>query len=305
MINFPHPGHENKQTTGGIPALRGFRKQFLYTLRRILDSDTETIYPERFEDLDIYDETGRLREVVQVKDHQRPLTFSELETFFQRSIQIVEQHPKVRVVLASYGELGPELKGCIGADESTLKKIAKFTPDLLPVFKQLSFQPLQEKDELQRIENSLKTHPLTIGDWQSAFDLLMQKLYRGAENNKAFTHQTVLKYLQNIGRYLAGLNQGISDNLQTAINSCSILSALHNRVIEKHAKSPANDYLLAAMEQLDEIYTKLIPDELDNGKTNLSLPELKKWQLEVSSIQANCFLIYLFWCGYLISHKLK
>jgi hypothetical protein len=105
--------------------------------------------------------------------------------------------------------------------------------------------------------------------------------------------------------YYDELNQGISDNLQTAINSCSILSALHNRVIEKHAKSPANDYLLAAMEQLDEVYTKLIPDELDNGKANLSLPELKKWQLQVSSIQANCFLIYLFWCGYLISHKLK
>ncbi len=204
MKRSPRHGHGSKQTTGGIPALRGFRKQFLYTLRRILNSDTEIIYPERFEDLDVCDDSGRLIEVVQVKDHKKPLTFSELKIFFQRSVQIVEQHPKVRIVLASYGELGPELERCIGADESILKENVKITPDLLPVFKKLSFQPLQEKDELQRIENSLKPHPLTIGDWQSAYDLLMQKLYRGAENNKAFTRQTVLQYMQSIGRYLVG-----------------------------------------------------------------------------------------------------
>jgi hypothetical protein len=195
----------NRQTTGGIPALRGFRKQFLHTLSRILNSDTEVVYPEGIEDFDVYDQMGRLIEIVQVKDHKKPLTFSELDTFFQRSIQIVAQNPKVRIILASYGKLGPELDKNIGADEATLKKNKKFsTPKMLNVFQRLRFQPLQEEDELHNIKIFLIAHPMIAGEWQSAFDLLMQDLYRGAEESRAFTRQTVLKQLQHIGRYLIG-----------------------------------------------------------------------------------------------------
>jgi len=65
----------NHQTTGGIPALRGFRKQFLHTLHRIIDSETEVIYPETLEDFAVCDSSGCLIEIVQVKDHKAPLTF--------------------------------------------------------------------------------------------------------------------------------------------------------------------------------------------------------------------------------------
>lgn len=193
----------NHQTTGGIPALRGFRKQFLHTLHRIIDSEAEVIYPETLEDFAVYDSSGSLIEIVQVKDYKAPLTFSELTTFFQRAAQIVKNSPKVRIVLACYGKLGQELEKNMGADEATLKKNKKFsTPDILNVFQRLTYKPLKEANELRSIKNFLTEYPMTTGDWQTAFDLLMQDLYRGAEKGKAYTRQVLQEHLQRIGQYL-------------------------------------------------------------------------------------------------------
>jgi len=183
--------------------LRGFRKQFLHTLHRIIDSETEVIYPETLEDFAVYDSSGCLIEIVQVKDHKAPLTFSELNTFFQRAAQAVRNYPKVRIIIATYGKLGPELNKCIGADEATLKKNKKCgTLDMLSVFQRLSYRRLNEENELRTIKGFLTECPMTTGDWQTAFDLLMQDLYRGAEKGKAYTHQALQDYLQRIGQYL-------------------------------------------------------------------------------------------------------
>ncbi|MCI5157405.1 MAG: hypothetical protein D3906_03015 [Candidatus Electrothrix sp. AUS1_2] len=114
------------QETGGIAALRGFRKQFLHTLNSILSSETGHFYPESLEDFAVRDSTGRVVEVVQVKDYKDDLVFSELKTFFQRAAEYIINYPDVQIVLASYGELGPELQKYIGADEATLKKNEKF-----------------------------------------------------------------------------------------------------------------------------------------------------------------------------------
>jgi len=191
------------ETIGGIPALRGFRKQFLHTLHRIIDSETEAIYPETLEDFAVCDSSGGLLEIVQVKDHKDPLTFSELNTFFQRAAKAIKTYPKVRVILATYGKLGPELNKYIGADEITLKKNKKFSsPDTLKVFHRLSYIPLKEENEDSAIKDYLSAFPMTIGDWQTAFDLLMQDLYRGAESGKAYTRQILQEKLQRIGQYL-------------------------------------------------------------------------------------------------------
>ena len=193
----------SNQTTGGIPALRGFRKQFLHTLHRIIESENEVIYPETLEDFAVFNSSGNLIEIVQVKDHKDPLTFSELNAFFQRAAQVIRNYPKVRVILASYGKLGSELNKYIGADETTLKKSKKFnSTDMLNVFQRLSYIPLKEDNEDSSIKDYLSKFPMTIGNWQNAFDLLMQDLYRGAEKGKAFTRQKLQEHLQRIGQYL-------------------------------------------------------------------------------------------------------
>lgn len=109
-------GPQVHQTIGGIPALRGFRKQFLHTLNSILSSETGQLYPESLEDFAVRDSAGRVIEVVQVKDYKADLVFSELKTFFERAAEYITDYPDVQIVLASYGELGPELQRYIGAD---------------------------------------------------------------------------------------------------------------------------------------------------------------------------------------------
>ncbi|MCI5193124.1 MAG: hypothetical protein D3915_08330 [Candidatus Electrothrix sp. AU1_5] len=191
------------QETGGIAALRGFRKQFLHTLNSILSSETGHFYPESLEDFAVRDRSGRVIEVVQVKDYKADLVFSELKTFFERAAEYITDYPDVQIVLASYGKLGPELQECIGADEATLKKKKKFNkPELLKVFQRLKHRPLNEEKELSSIKEQLTQFPLITGDLETAFDLLMQELYRGAEQEKGYTRQDLLERLQQIGQYL-------------------------------------------------------------------------------------------------------
>ncbi len=187
---------------GGIPALRGFRKQFLHTLRRIIESETNVIYPETIEDFAIYNNSGNLIELIQVKDYNSPLTFSDLKTFFKNAIKVLQKNSNVNIILASYGELGKELKDAIASDEKTLKKPKFNTPEILNVLSKLTYTQLKEEHEISIIKEFINQYPMMAGEWQTAFDILMQDLYTGAENEKAYTCQTLKENLQNIGRYL-------------------------------------------------------------------------------------------------------
>ena len=113
-------------------------------------------YPESLEDFAVRDSTGRVIEVVQVKDYKADLVFSELKTFFKRVAEYITDYPDVQIVLASYGELGPELQKYIGADEATLKKNKKFNkPELLNVFQRIEYRPLKEPGERNSVQEHL------------------------------------------------------------------------------------------------------------------------------------------------------
>jgi len=189
-------------SSGAIPALRGYRKQFLHTLRRVIEADAEDVfYPEKTEDLAVYSLDGQLIEIIQVKDHAKPLVFSDLEGFLQRATDIVKIHPHVRIILATFGSIGAELKRVLeNSGESSHLKFHH----VLPALRCLEVQPLNEFEELRCIGDFLARRPLLNGYPQSVFDILMQSLYRGAELSEKFTHQSMLKHIQNIGSYLIG-----------------------------------------------------------------------------------------------------
>lgn len=186
---------------GALPALRGYRKQFLYTLGRILNSNGEVCCPEKLEDLSVYNENGKLLELIQVKDHSAPLTFSSLNSFLNRAVKEIENQPDVKVTLATFGPVGQEIRKILQA-----KKIdanSKFY-GVREAIQRLKVKHIQEANEQQSIMNVLFEQPTLSGDTQSAFDILMQSLYIGSELGQIFTKKRVLEHIQKIGTYLVG-----------------------------------------------------------------------------------------------------
>ncbi len=70
--------------------------------------------PEGAEDLSIYDSANNLLEVVQVKSYGSNLTLSDFkpekkDSFFYRVAILLTTTPGMRITIASFGTLGPEL----------------------------------------------------------------------------------------------------------------------------------------------------------------------------------------------------
>lgn len=187
--------------SGAIPALRGYRKQFLYSLGRIIHGCNEVYCPEKLEDLSIYDNDGKLLELIQVKDYASPLTFSDLELFLVRATKVIGEHPHVKVVLATFGPLGKELEGVLKDKKVDAKP--KFHK-VRQAIERLEVEYLDEGHEYQKSLRFLSDQPTISGDTYSAFDILMQSLYRGSENSQSFTKEGVLEHLERIGSYLVG-----------------------------------------------------------------------------------------------------
>ena len=97
---------------GASAALRGYRLQALYTLKRVLSpgvDETRVYCPEGAEDLGIKDQTGQWAEVVQVKSYPG-LTLSDLEpdktdSFLHRAISLLQTTNPPVIKLVNFGAL--------------------------------------------------------------------------------------------------------------------------------------------------------------------------------------------------------
>jgi len=87
------------------------------------------------------------------------------------------------------------------------------------------------------------------------------------------------------------------------IDKAEMLTSQCNQLTEKYPDTLALEYLQVATTQLIEIYDKLIPVGLENSSVALSIENLEKWQERVLSVQGEIFIIYLLWCGYIISQN--
>ena len=100
-------------------AYRGYRRQALYTLYRILTDNIAKFQPEGKEDLAIFQDTGQLSEIVQVKSYSHALTLSDLEPckkdgFFARLARETALLESVQIRLVSFRPYGPELQQAVG-----------------------------------------------------------------------------------------------------------------------------------------------------------------------------------------------
>ncbi|HOZ45223.1 MAG TPA: hypothetical protein PLO37_03555 [Candidatus Hydrogenedentes bacterium] len=197
------------------PTYRGYRRQALYVLHRILIASPEGRFqPEHREDLAVFDAKGNLQELVQVKDHTGPLQLSDLDpggksSFFARCADAIGEWPDIKLTLASYGTVGPELREAIEHDgEERLSVAQKITNggrvDLKAaqeILGKLHLEGCREAALQEAVDTSL-CQMVTAVDPLQAFDALMFWVFRRSEKSEYIVRQDVSKQIRRIGQFI-------------------------------------------------------------------------------------------------------
>lgn len=201
-------------SSGAKAALKGYRKQALYTLACILHSaDRDLIFqPEGLEDLVVYCGQQPVR-TMQVKAYSGNLTLSSFSpekqgSFFHRvTDHAVDDDLEIEVV--SFGPIGSEIEGAWSGVEqhhtSVRTKLLghKFTDvQVDTLFNRLQWHKVDE-ESLQRQVFDFLRDSTAGGDPETAFDLLTIWVYFAAEKRQKITYSELIDKINAIGTYNA------------------------------------------------------------------------------------------------------
>jgi DNA polymerase III delta prime subunit len=202
--------------TDATPAYRGYRLQALYTLSRILESESTEEYifqPEGKEDLAVFDKNDNLIEVIQVKQRTHNLNLSSLDpnhknSFFYR-INNLAINPSTKIKLVTFGKVGSELLNAItksGADRKRVaEKIAAYNfitqEETIGLLTVIELEEVEENKLHTNVHKILSGVPLGL-DPDTAFESLLSWLYICAENKIRITRRTVIDKINSIGRFI-------------------------------------------------------------------------------------------------------
>lgn len=198
--------------TGPIPALRGYRLQFLYTLLRVLEGhDAETVHPEKLEDYSV-SMGERVTEIVQVKNYGEPLSLSDLSPgkekgFVRRSVDQLEEDSDVSLKLVVLGELGQELLGLKAnkASKSIRRKLTEkhaFTASDADLFiSKLEIIQVQAVEVRQQVENMI-AESIAGADVVIATDMLLYWMYQLAERQESVSRADLVRKMESVGQFI-------------------------------------------------------------------------------------------------------
>ena len=203
------------QYTGAIAAYKGYRNQALYSLHRILTSQQKGLFfqPEKYEALAVYEDSGKILEAVQVKDLTANLSLSDfspekLDSFFRRSLTLIKGNPGIKIIIISFGPIGPEMAKAWAGEASyqrdVITKLSKnsfSSADIKLLFQNIEILKADEADLKNQILSFLK-NSLAGGDTGNAFDLLHYWLYKASEKRELITYSTLIAKINNVGQYL-------------------------------------------------------------------------------------------------------
>jgi hypothetical protein len=200
------------------PAYRGYRRQALYTLSRILapHAGPDLIFhPEGMEDLAILDNEERPIEIVQIKDYSTPLAVSTFSpeksgSFFERTASAVRDTPNLMVTIASFGPVGLELERAINESgnprATVVRKLVAHgrlsSADATELLAHMRIDLVEEATLVAEIHTQLR-HALTGVDPEHAFDLLTLWLYTCAEERRKIARADAIEKINRVGQFLA------------------------------------------------------------------------------------------------------
>lgn len=251
--------------TGAIPALRGYRIQFLYTLYRILIEENPNISfkPEGKEDLDIY-LNNNLVEVIQVKDYSEDLTLSHLKPenengFLSRCIDVFDRENSVRVKLVSFGLIGNQLKNAFKKQKPSyetirknLKKHSFENKEIDNIFK-IKLEEKSESDLTNKIKKKLKENPRVQTSIGYAFDWLIYWLYEVAEKQKSITQTDLLDKLNQLGTEISEVENRFKQFGKSILDIKNQAIELSKKEIEKFSK----DFYIGVSAQPEHIFANV------------------------------------------------
>lgn len=200
------------------PAYRGYRLQALYTLARILGpewGDNRIFSPEGAEDLAIWETSNALKEIIQVKAYSSDLSLSifkpsKPDSFFYRVNRLLTQHPNLEVVIASFGNIGPELLGAIQENGTTRQTVAQKISNYGFISRTDAEQLLDRLQIVSVAESALEETVITaLGnictgvDPNSAFELLNFWLYLCSENQTQIVQEDLIQRINDVGQFIA------------------------------------------------------------------------------------------------------
>lgn len=200
------------------PAYRGYRLQGLYTLSRLLESNDRanfTFQPEGKEDLAIFEANKNLVEVVQVKAHSKDMALSSFkpeksDSFFYRVAKLLKTNPHLKISIASFGEIGPELHQACGGNHNKRKTVARKLSDY-GFLSEVEADSLLAKIQLISVKEATLTESvyrfikeaLTGIDPESAFQTLQSWLYICAENKIKISQRDLVDRINKVGQFIA------------------------------------------------------------------------------------------------------
>ena len=204
---------------------RGYRRQALYCLYRLFDDglpNNSVVVPEGSEDLEIRNGTDELLEVVQVKDYTDDLTVSALKPTFYRVSALCRSNPSAKIMIVSFGPIGPELAKAIdNSQETPARSLATLsrereevdskghkvtTPGLSEeqareVFSRVEIVSVDELTLTKYLIQRL-TATMTSGDPSIAFENLMWWLIASAEKQQRLSRALTIEKLTQMGKFL-------------------------------------------------------------------------------------------------------
>lgn len=214
-------GGEMTVHSGGSAAIRGFRLQTFYILRRLLEGGGDSFQPEGAEDLLRLTPDRIPQEHVQIKAYSAPLTVSLLAKaaegegaeppYLRRVLNRLSSTENVQETLVVIGTFGQQMRKAWQGDLREQEKIRRTLQDkdysdveIDLLFAKLKLEEINEAEQDRQIADYLQ-EGITAGDVQTARAVLAFWLLELSEQPKnglpnIVSSEDVARKLQEIGR---------------------------------------------------------------------------------------------------------
>lgn len=284
---------------GAIPALRGYRTQFLYTLHRVLNAGaSEVVFPEGEEDYSVQNK-GQLKEVVQIKNLSSDLQLSDFhpkaaDGFIARCLAVLKQNAQVNLQIVSFGGIGPELKafqeqGKHSVLQTKLESYGYEASAIENLLNSLQIISVQVKDIQAQIDSWLRDSVAGI-DTDITCDLLLFWMYQLAEAQQSVNKEQLLEKVNNIAafiserhRFLTEFGRSILPLAEGTDAKNDLRSQYHSGIAASYAHILANldvprpDKMAAIEEAFKEHSLVIVHGASGQGKSTLAYRYLHEY----------------------------